>query len=258
MEQIPIDSNSMQELIRKYQEEAMQYQKRSTDLYREEIPAKEVMAKTEMDELQPPEGAGEIEQPFHKIETLETPESTPTGTAQQQEGSFEENGMEGIGDILYAPGPLSPGEVIQDSHFSLRHVPYTDEGQLQIEISAAERSLPIPFADIMVVRLEDDGRQMVRQLQTDDSGNSPVIELPAPPRILSEAPGDGEIPYGVYTVAVSHPYYYTTIVRDVQIFAGQRALLPVTMIPLTEKATNLLTPNRNIETGNHSLVEDQK
>lgn len=54
---------------------------------------------------------------------------------------------------------------------------------------------------------------------------------------------------------ISHPEYYTTIIRDVQVFAGQRALLPVNLIPLSENATNSASSNIDITTDQHSLNE---
>ena len=239
----------MEAMIRKYQEEALRYQQKSTnDLYREEIPAKEVAVQAEQPAVETAAVSPEAVRPSAE-------EGTPTGSAAPL-GAYMEDGLSGVGDILYSPEPLPLDEVVKDSHFKPGSVPYDDSGRLIVEVTAGEQSLPVAFANVVVVREVEGEQELIHYLQTDISGSTPVIELPAPARGLSEQPEPaGLIPYGVYTVAVSQTDYYTTIVKDVQIFAGQTAILPVSMIPLSEKSVNPSAPNRNIETDHHSLTE---
>ncbi len=240
----------MEEMIRKYKEEAMKFKERS-GLYNEQVPAKEVALQPE----KPPAitWREETESIINLNETHNT-EASPTGP--QFTEVREENGMREVEDILYATGPVSIEDIIKDSHFEQSSVPYSDVGQLQVEVTAATQSIPIPFADVLVLRKAVGEQELLQYLQTDDSGNTPVINLPAPSRELSEHPEPNTVrPYGVYTVMISHPEYYTTIIRDVQVFAGQRALLPVNLIPLSENATNTASSNIDITTDQHSLNE---
>ena len=162
--------------------------------------------------------------------------------------------IQGIGDVSYLPEPIPPQALSQEDTPEL--VGDTEEGELQIGVSAAIRAIPIPLADILVVRMSDGEQKLQRYLQTDDSGNTPIIRLPTPSKQLSEQPEPSGIrPYGVYTVTVSHPDYYTTVVRDVQVFSGQRSLLPVNLIPLSEKATNPSAPDFQVNTDSHPLNE---
>ena len=252
-----LSKEQMEALIRKYQEEALRYQQKSTnDLYREEIPAQEVNAQSaEIPSEEMPPREELIPEELTEMPRAEVPPS-PTGAADTPLGTYTEDGLSGVGDILYSPEPLPLDEVIKDSQFSPSTVPYDDSGRLQLEVTTGEQSLPVPFANAVVVREVEGEQELVHYLQTDISGSTPVVELPAPARGLSEQPEPaGLIPYGVYTVAVSQTDYYTTIVKDVQIFAGQPAILPVSMIPLSEKAVNPSAPNRSIVTDNHSLTE---
>ncbi len=214
-----LSKEQLEELIRKYQEEALQYQKKSTaDLYQEEMPAQAVVA-----------------QPAEK---------------------FPPDDMEGIGDVYYSPEPLPLEEIVKESEFQPSTVPYDDTGKLQLNVTAGEQSLPVAFANVVIVREAEGEPELLQYLQTNISGSTPLIDLPAPARSLSEQPEPiGLLPYGVYTVAVSQKDYYTTIIKDVQIFAGQTAILPVTLLPLSEKAVNPSAPSRNIPTENHSLTE---
>lgn len=244
------EQEKMEEMIRKYKEEAMRYQERGSTLYREQIPAREVSAAPADD---PSSRVTWREAPEPSEPTAVTPDPPAEPTAASEPVPDD---LQGAGDVRYAPEPLSPEQIAEESGFTPATVPYTDEGELQVEVSAAIRSLPIELADILVLRIVKGEQELIRYLQTNSSGNSPIITLPAPPRELSGQPEpSGLRPYGVYTVTVSHPEYYTTIIRDVQIFAGQRALLPVNLIPLSEKLTNPSAPNFNITTDSHGLNE---
>lgn len=246
-----LSKEQMEALIRKYQEEAMQYRQRSAnDLYREEIPAQEVIAQPQEPALEETVSEAPAEAPQN--EEIQS----PTGTAGAPQGAYTEDGMSGVGDILYSRDPIPLDRVIKDSHFKPSTVPYDDSGRLEIEVTTGEQALPVPFANVVIVREVAGEQELVHYLQTDISGSTPLVELPAPARGLSEQPEpNGLIPYGVYTVAVSQNDFYTTIVKDVQIFAGQTAILPVSMIPLPEKAVNPSASNRVIETDDHSLTE---
>ena len=79
---------------------------------------------------------------------------------------------------------------------------YIDRGDLQIFVTAGEDPQPIPDARVRITDPEN-GR-ILEEAVTDASGQTPFIELPAPPIEFSVAEGESEQrPYAVYNVTVS-------------------------------------------------------
>ena len=80
---------------------------------------------------------------------------------------------------------------------------YLDTGNLQIFVTAGETPDPIPDAK---VRISDpENGKILEEVSTDASGQTPFIELPAPPMELSvaEVEAGRQRPYAVYNVTIS-------------------------------------------------------
>ncbi len=100
---------------------------------------------------------------------------------------------------------------------------YTDKGSLQIFVTAGETPDPIPEAR---VRITDptDGR-VLEEAATDASGQTPFIELPAPPMEWSVEEGAAEQrPYAVYNVTVFAPERETLHLGGVELLPAGRAI----------------------------------
>lgn len=267
MENKMSEQQNMEYLIQKYKEEAMKYRQKYSDLYPEQIPATEVSADSfsqPSEEKANDEGIGlPTEAP---IEDLITDENIETEQMQnippeQEDTSLPEttvsDGLTDIsGDTSYARTPEEVKDIISKSPSEPDNIEYTDTGWLQVQVSAANEAIPIESAIVLVLRKVKNATNLIWNLQTDTSGNTDRVELPAPPANLSEQPEPVTvIPYGVYLVIASHPDYYTTIINDVQIFAGQTAILPISFIPLAEKDVNPSASNNEFDTKKHSLLE---
>ena len=104
---------------------------------------------------------------------------------------------------------------------------YLDKGNLQVFVTAGEA--PIPGAR---VRISDpQNGQVLEEAVTDDSGQTPFVELPAPPMEWSVVEGESDQrPYAVYNVTVSAGGWQTLHISGVELMpAGrsiQRAELP--------------------------------
>ncbi len=134
-----------------------------------------------------------------------------------------------------------------------------DNGLLRVNVSAAGSALPISLADILITKKTTTGEELIRYLQSDQSGNTQTISLSAPNRTLSDQPQPtGLLPYSVYQVSIRHPLFFPALIEDLQIFAGQTAILPVVMIPLTEKQNVMFAPSVSQQIDLHSLLEDTK
>ena len=78
---------------------------------------------------------------------------------------------------------------------------YVDKGELQIFVTEGENPVPIPGARVRVS--DPSSGQIVAEVSTDASGQTPFLELPAPPIELSVAEGEVGRPYAVYNVTIS-------------------------------------------------------
>lgn len=109
----------------------------------------------------------------------------------------------------------------------------TDVGNLQIRVSTENQAIPIPDATVTISHNANGNRYIDRVLITDQSGLTPIIELPTKDRALSLKPGS-ERPYAVYTVTVAADGYFSKEFIDLPIYGGVTAIQSVTMIPLPE------------------------
>lgn len=171
------------------------------------------------------------------IETEQIPNIMP----EQEDTSLPEttvpDDLPGIsGDTSYARTPEEVKDIISKSPSAPIILNTLIPVGCRFKFPPPMKAIPIESAIVLVLRKFKNVTNLIWNLQTDTSGNTERVELPAPSAILSEQPEPTTvIPYGVYLVIASHPDYYTTIVNDVQIFAGQTALLPVSFIPLAKK-----------------------
>lgn len=85
---------------------------------------------------------------------------------------------------------------------------YVDKGNLQIYVTAGESPDPIPGAR---VRISDpENGNVLEEVTTNSSGQTPFLELPAPPLERSvEEEEAGQRPYAVYNVTISASEYQT-------------------------------------------------
>lgn len=136
---------------------------------------------------------------------------------------------------------------------------YTDRGTLTVSVTVANRAIPIPEAKVTISRDTDSGEEVMRVMQTDASGNTERISLPAPPAQNSLSPGNSNV-YSSYNVRVEKDGYYITENRDVPVFAGRTSIQPVALqaLPFGMKNDEVLT---DVETEPRDLLpgkEDER
>ncbi len=105
----------------------------------------------------------------------------------------------------------------------------TDEGKLQVVVQSAGRNMPIQDATIRI-SYTGDPDQVIEELKTDSSGQTPTIELPTPPLEYSLTPGANQ-PYSEYTIQIIAPGYEQADITGTEILPTQTAVQPVQMIP---------------------------
>lgn len=102
-----------------------------------------------------------------------------------------------------------------------------EQGGLQVNVTSTIGIQPIAGAAVKIFS----GQTQVEELTTDSSGQTPAIQLPAPPLAYSQEPNQPQ-PFAEYTIQVEASGYRPVEVANVEIFPGEMALQPIEMEPL--------------------------
>jgi hypothetical protein len=126
---------------------------------------------------------------------------------------------------------------------------YIDKGKLQINVFSNEIGAPVKDA---AVRISNNSNgKIIEEVYTDSSGQTPVIDLPAPPLEYSLTPGSPK-PYSEYNVSVQSQGYEPVNFEGVQILPQARALQNANVIPIQN---GIITPE-SIEIKPHTLYAE--
>ena len=119
-------------------------------------------------------------------------------------------------------------------------------GYVIVNTTAAQKIIPVDNTKITITQTGETDKVFM----SDESGKIPITEITTPDISLSEAPGPDEIPFSTINITAEKEGFYTTNVRDVQVFPERIATLYVNMVPIPEFRTD--TP-LNIETSPQNL-----
>lgn len=104
-------------------------------------------------------------------------------------------------------------------------------GTARFRTYTARGALPVKGAKIVVSR-EIGGKQHIfYTLTTDESGQTPIISLPAPPKELSEAPESAVLPYATYNAQVTADGFDEVLINSMPIFEGVQSVQRVALVP---------------------------
>lgn len=127
--------------------------------------------------------------------------------------------------------------------------PYT--GTIQVTVVSNLGQFPIENATV-TISYTGEPDTTVAVLTTNESGQTPIIQLQAPPLQLSMEP-DSEIqPYSEYNIAVTADGYEPVYVSGSEILSGQLSLQPIRMTPVT----NTNVPEEIVVIPAHTLFGD--
>lgn len=118
-------------------------------------------------------------------------------------------------------------------------------GTLRVQARTELGFFPVPGARVTVRASGSD--QILEEVTTDESGNSPLVELEAPDVAYSLEPQRQVRPYSTYDITVESPEAETVRIVGVQIFAGQEAIQQILTLPRAEGFVSL--------PGGRSLIE---
>lgn len=104
-------------------------------------------------------------------------------------------------------------------------------GSIQISVVSAIGLVPVANATV-TISYTGDPDSPLEVLTTDSSGQTPTVELPAPPLSLSLDPEAEQQPYSEYNIFVTAEGYEPVLVSGSEIFAGEMSLQPIRMSPI--------------------------
>ena len=124
---------------------------------------------------------------------------------------------------------ISPPQPRKDTATPPPMASYPAVGYLQVQATAAEMSVPISGALVVVTG----GDMLVALGETDESGLSELWTLPAPDLLEFERPNSAATP-AFYNVAVFADGYTSVINQKVPLYGTVKSMQEVNMIPLPE------------------------
>lgn len=104
-------------------------------------------------------------------------------------------------------------------------------GAMQVSVVSAIGLIPVENATV-TISYTGDPDSPLEVLTTDRSGQTPTVELPAPPLSLSLDPEATQQPYSEYNIFVTAEGYEPVLVSGSEIFSGELSLQPIRMNPL--------------------------
>ncbi len=125
-----------------------------------------------------------------------------------------------------------------------------EKGQLRIRVNARSGGLPVKNARI-AVSYTGNPSQTIEEVTTDESGNSEILTLDAPPLEYSLEPSEQQ-PYSEYTIEVTAPGYRSVNISGIDVLPEEMSLQNVEMDP--EDAAG--DPLENIVIPAHTLYAE--
>ncbi len=135
-------------------------------------------------------------------------------------------------EILPLP-VAAEGEIYPPENSELEERPLNDIGQIQVIVTTADSAIPLPGASVSIFSKYHGEYQMQRLLTTNDNGQTAIINVPAPDRALAQSPSK-VVPFEEYFVTVRYTGYFPVTDKELQVFGGAIAILPLRLVPLPE------------------------
>ena len=106
-----------------------------------------------------------------------------------------------------------------------------DRGILQISVTSAANNAPVSGAVIDIAQTEEPDR-ILEEVNTDLSGQTEEIDLPAPPLEYSMVPNEPR-PYAEYTLRITAPGYEPLVIQGTEVLPDAVALQSVRLRPIS-------------------------
>lgn len=126
-------------------------------------------------------------------------------------------------------------------------------GQLQCNVRTDVGLVPIEGATVTINETGEAASSPIEVLTTDSSGQTPTIDLPAPPKDYSLEPGSPQ-PYSEYSLTIDAPGYDRVLISGTQILSDTTAVqdtpLPPVPVGVSSQQEIVITINPHTLYGN--------
>lgn len=118
-------------------------------------------------------------------------------------------------------------------------------GTFFVRAYTAGGALPVSGAIVRIRGADENNREVVYSLITDEDGVTEKIRLPAPPKELSDTPEQTEPPYALYDIEIVKNGYFTKRLYNIQVFSETENEQLIAMIPYSSVDENYPKGNIN-------------
>ena len=98
-------------------------------------------------------------------------------------------------------------------------------GSIFVRTTISKAQIPIINAHVSFLKQNGNSRQLLKSLVTDENGKTSTIVFDVPDEENSRDSENTNPRYFTCDIIISHPDYYTTYIKNVQIFANQAFFL---------------------------------
>ena len=106
-------------------------------------------------------------------------------------------------------------------------------GDLVIRVSTARGAIPLENATVSVRGAQKDASDIIYSLETDESGLTPRLPLPTPPRANSLSP-DQSTPYSLWSIDVFKKGFVSARYEGVPVYPEITSIQSAELVPLSE------------------------
>ncbi len=108
-----------------------------------------------------------------------------------------------------------------------------NQGTFKAQIYTSRARLPIKDAVVTVLTARVTPQTILAHRMTNSSGNTEILYIDTPAIGLSQSPGNA-LPFTSVDVKITHPEFYSMLIRDVQIFSDTETIQQAELIPIEE------------------------
>ena len=110
------------------------------------------------------------------------------------------------------------------------------KGKIFVRVTLSKAQIPIMGAHVNFLKSDGVASILLKTQLTDENGKTSEIEFDTPDEENSQNDINSDDRFFVCDIVISHPLYYTTYIKNVQIFANQTSIQEVNVLPVEEDA----------------------
>ncbi len=230
---------NLSELARKYREEMLRLYGMRSQGIEDTPPPGEPAAPDEANEAERPAPPPEAVLPLPPVNVPVTEPGDEEIVEGEPDLPEDEDGDPVLPSYIRPTAPVFPEEWEAQKAYEERN---TSEGKLRVVASTADSAYPVPGARVAVFTRIGNKRHLNYLLTTDESGETPVVTLPAPSVDLSQE-AENVAPYALCDIEIFAYGFFRSEAEDVHIFPGitTRQVFQLVPLPLQSEADDGIT-----------------